>query len=340
MSQIDLDFIKKAPKIELHAHLNGCVRKETLEQFAKEKNLQLDFSCFDRKDNDGQFHVFGIISQTIKTLPDFRRVTKEMLEDFKLQNVIYLEIRTTPKQCENGSFTMEEYVNTILEVIKDHNQQKDQTMQVRLLLSIDRGRSQEHAQKVFNLMLKMHKEQPYVVGLDFSGNPEKNSFSDFIKYFQQCKQLNIKTTLHAAVIDGQQVIDETLQMIEFQPDRVGHFNFFNKQLYDRIIQKKIPIELCPTSNFFTKGLKDMSEHHFKDFFFQGHLVSLSTDDTGVFDTDSTQEHQKIIKTFNLNKEQFKQLLINSSNMIFDTQHKEYLQQQIQQYFEIYQESPN
>lgn len=47
------------------------------------------------------------------------------------------------------------------------------------------------------------------------------------------------------------------------PDRIGHFNYFNNDLYDEMIKLKIPIEMCPTSNLFTLKLKDYSEHHFK-----------------------------------------------------------------------------
>lgn len=59
---------------------------------------------------------------------------------------------------------------------------------------------------------------------------------------------------------GEVCLRETEDIIRFAPDRLGHFSFFNAELEAMVKQKRIPIELCPTSNFYTNGLKDYSEH--------------------------------------------------------------------------------
>lgn len=51
--EFSFESVKAIPKIELHAHLNGCVRRSTLEEFSKEKMLNHDFSCFSQRDNEG-----------------------------------------------------------------------------------------------------------------------------------------------------------------------------------------------------------------------------------------------------------------------------------------------
>lgn len=69
----------------------------------------------------------------------------------------------------------------------------------------------------------------FVVGIDFCGNPYNNSFNDFLSVFQCAKKDGFKTTLHAAEIKDSK--KEVLSMLDFQPTRLGHFNYFDKELF-------------------------------------------------------------------------------------------------------------
>ncbi|EGR34291.1 hypothetical protein IMG5_017660 [Ichthyophthirius multifiliis] len=85
-------------------------------------------------------------------------------------------------------------------------------------------------------------------------------------------------------MDGEPTFTETKEILDFVPDRVGHFLYFNNDIYDEIIKKKVPIETCPTSNFKCMELNDMKDHPFKYFFYKNHPLNINTDDTGVLDT--------------------------------------------------------
>lgn len=182
--------------------------------------------------------------------------------------------------------------------MKVFNEEYGKKMQARLILSIDRSRTIEDAQKTIDILLSKRNEK-LLVGLDYSGNPFKNTFTDFEYLFSKARKEGIKTTIHVAELPGDICLRETADILKFSPDRLGHFNYFDKKLYEEVISKKIPIEMCPTSNMFTLDLKDMKQHHFKEFFFSGHPVSLNTDDTCVFDTNATEEHLKIAEAFSL-----------------------------------------
>ena len=73
--------------------------------------------------------------------------------------------------------------------------------------------------------------------------------------------------------------------MKFSPDRLGHFNYYDEQLYDMLIkkEKQIPIETCPTSNIFTMELNDYEDHHFHKFFLSNYPISICTDDPCVFE---------------------------------------------------------
>ncbi|EAR85237.2 adenosine/AMP deaminase (macronuclear) [Tetrahymena thermophila SB210] len=325
------DFVRKAPKIELHAHLNGCVRRQTLFEIAQRKQINVDLSIFDLRNIKGAFSIFSLIHQVLRDLQDIRRVSREVLEDFRDQNVAYLELRTTPKSCELGTYTKEQYLNTVIDEIQKFQQQYGDKMQARLLVSIDRGRPLEDAQSTLNHILKL-KNNNIIVGLDFSGNPSKSTFKEYEQLLEQARKEGFKITIHVAELEGEEYLQESFDIVNFKPDRLGHFNFYNQDLYSKVRQLNIPIEMCPTSNFYTVNMKSLSEHHFKEFFYQGHTINLNTDDTCVFDTDITQEHFKMIQAFNLSEDEFKSLLVRSSNMIFDQAYKPLLQQRINEYF--------
>jgi len=88
---------------------------------ANRKSIPIDLSCFDRRNMESAFQIFGVIHNLLKDLDDIRQVSREVLEDFKNQNVAYLELRTTPKACEFGRYSQRDYINTILEEMDNFN---------------------------------------------------------------------------------------------------------------------------------------------------------------------------------------------------------------------------
>lgn len=80
--QISYEFLRRMPKVELHAHINGSVRKSTLLQIAERKNIQVDVESFERRDMVGGFLIFDLIHKLLRDIEDVRRVTRECLADF------------------------------------------------------------------------------------------------------------------------------------------------------------------------------------------------------------------------------------------------------------------
>jgi len=192
------------PKVELHAHLNGSVRNSTLLELAKQLGDKGVIVFEDVKDvimKDGRslpecfklFDLFHILTTDHDTVT---RIAKEVVEDFAAENVVYLEIRTTPKNNEAKGMTKRSYMNAVIKGLKavdavdvvlfDSKSRTNDTLTctptigldgdikkrriyVRLLLSIDRRETTSAALDTVNLALEM-KDQG-VVGIDLSGNP-------------------------------------------------------------------------------------------------------------------------------------------------------------------------
>ena len=311
------DFCKKLPKIELHAHLNGSIRLQTLKELSLKKNLPFPFDEHVELNITTGFKIFAQIHQTITEISSVRRITKEMMEDFEQQNCLYLEIRTTPKIMD-GASSFDEYLDAILEEILQFN--KISKMIVRLWLSIDRSKSLEQARSTVQLLEKYKSKplySPYILGLDFSGNPLKNFFSDFIEVFEAARQKGFKTVVHIAEADCEGYKKEAMDIFNFRPDRIGHFLFFDEELFELALETKIPLEVCPSSNMCTKGMKSLKEHHFGRFLKEKYSMSICTDDTGVLDTDLSKEMYNIFSSFEMGYKEVREFLMRSMQCIIE-----------------------
>ena len=247
-NNITKEFCEKIPKIELHAHLNGSVRRSTLFEIAKQKNFPFDEKQLNTSSKDSLsdcFNIFDLIHKTLNDLSSIARITKEILEDFQEDNVIYLEIRTTPKESQDYSY--KDYIKTILEEIKTFSSKN--SMITRVLLSVNRSESLDKAEKTLELLtyFKENKEyEEFMVGIDYSGNPSKGSFKNFENIFKKAREKGFKCGIHTAEMNDDITLQESYDILNFNPDRIGHFNYFDKKLLELLISKKIPVEVCPT----------------------------------------------------------------------------------------------
>lgn len=144
----------------------------------------------------------------VSDLPAVRRITLEALQDMQRDNVRYAELRTTPRPLADGT-SRRDYIENVLQIFQEFEASQAATavpslsgntvrvpesdnltdeslvagrLTPRLLLSVDRGKSVEEAMEVAKLAVELRGEEewrPYVLGMDFSGNPTKGLFKEF-----------------------------------------------------------------------------------------------------------------------------------------------------------------
>eukprot|EP01041_Mallomonas_annulata_P010929 gene10929-22815_t len=210
---LPVDSIHKMPKIELHAHLHGSIRKTTLIELANKnglmnKNIEGLYSS--PRNIDTCFQIFDIIHHIIQSKDSVSRILTEALEDFMNENVIYLELRTTPRPLSDGT-TREQYINLIIQQIKEHNIHNGHRMQVRLLLSIDRSKSISEANEVIQHLIQYtststsnESSDNVLVGIDFSGNPSTGSFKSFQALLEVVRERKFPITIHCGEVPESQ----------------------------------------------------------------------------------------------------------------------------------------
>jgi adenosine deaminase len=345
--QRDMDWWVSLPKIELHAHLNGSIRNSTLLELAKglgEKGT-IVFSDVEhailKKDRSLRevFKLFDLIHKVTTDLQTVTRITREVVEDFAAENVVYLELRTTPKKNDLKGISKRSYMEAVVKGVMDvttvevdlapqglgmghpvnsggrsnlcNGTARKQKIYVRLLLSIDRRESTESAMETAKLALEMRHLG--VAGIDLSGNPVVGDWATFLPALQFAKEGGLSITLHCGEVPNK---EEIQAMLDFLPGRIGHACCFGEEEWRKLESSKIPVEICLTSNILTESISSIDLHHFADLHKAKHPMVLCTDDSGVFSTSLSDEYALASSTFGLGRSKMFQLAQSAIEFVF------------------------
>ncbi|XP_033341871.2 adenosine deaminase-like protein [Megalopta genalis] len=315
-------FCKSLPKLELHAHLNGSLSSETLKKLYKiqnpnsedDENVVMNIGKYSSLGEC--FKVFDIAHSLTVTPEAVFQSTYDVIKEFKEDNVIYLELRSTPRAV-NGQMTKREYIEAIIRAFQVCKTDLPEII-VKLLVSINRKQGYKAAEENIDLAIDYFKKHPqYVVGLDLSGDPMTGDA--FLELLKKARNAGLKIAAHCAEISNEV---EARDILEFKPDRLGHCTSIHpnlqgsEKLFKTLINSKIPVELCLTSNVQCKTVPSYESHQFKYLHEAGHPICLGTDDKGVFHTTLSREYEIAGSTFGLGQEDLVRLCSSSVEYAF------------------------
>jgi len=328
------------PKIELHAHLSGSIAQTKLAELLERRGLGGTFAPFNWREDlrspdflAKAWGYFGSVAEVVTDLEALRECALHVFDSFAAEACLYLELRTTPKQfkiaaasqVEGGEpayTTMSQYLETVEGAIEEFQSYSKKifgfVMEIKLLLSVDRGRvnSREEALAQIDGVLDMSRKYPgLVVGIDVCGNPSKASVvPHLIPALLERKDAfaNLPITFHT----GETVNDEECELImssmaALNIRRLGHVCFFPDACRRRVLAGgvhgdggAVGIELCPTSNLVLRELSRMEEHHFLDWWQKSDkvLLSINTDDVGLFSCTLSSEVHGLATAFGLTRQ--------------------------------------
>ncbi|KHN88945.1 Adenosine deaminase-like protein [Toxocara canis] len=330
-SNID-DFCFRMPKCELHAHLNGSLSMKTIEKLAamkaendpdycglSEAERELLKPTERQRSLDEVFRIFPVVQNLIQHKGELTMATVDVIGDFESENVVYLELRSTPKSSKGMS--KRDYVEAILDGIK-FARRIHPNIVVRLILSIDRRHTLEEASDIMGMALEMGcGPNSVIVGVELSGDPKYDG-RKFLPLFTNAAQAGLSTTLHVA--ESRDHLDELYDCLQLNADRIGHGTFIHQisdvmqraRCIDYVLEMRTPIEICLTSNVVCNTTASYADSHFAFYFSKGHPVVLCTDDRGVMNCSLSGEYTIAAKTFGLSREQLFQLSVTAFKSMF------------------------
>ncbi|AGX43236.1 adenosine deaminase [Clostridium saccharobutylicum] len=328
--------LKTLPKIELHCHLDGSLRPETIIDIANkecidipstdvnyiQKEITAPLEC---RSLDEYLKAFAIPNLVMQSKESLRRITFELFEDAAKENVKYMEVRFAPLLHTIKGLTVEEIIQSVIDGITDAEEKYD--IKGNVILSCMRTMS---ADKAFEVV---EKGKTFlgkgVVAVDLCASEEEGFCKKFVEPIKLAKQYGYRVTIHAGETGiGKNVLD-AVQLLD--AERIGHGVFIKDcdEAYKIVKERNVTLEMCPTSNVQTKAVNSFSEHPIYNFHKDEVKITLNTDNRTVSNTNMTNEIHIIADTFHIDFEDYKQIYYNSVEASFaDSNTKEKLKKYI------------
>lgn len=316
-------MINKLPKIELHCHLDGSVRVDTIIDIAKKEGIKLD--SYKRCDIEKLVQVpndctslneylkrFDLPNKVMQSSENIKRITFELLEDAQKENIKYIEIRFAPLLHLQKGLSIEEVIQSAIDGI--NQAQRIYDIKGNIILSCMRNMSEDDA------ILLIEKGRKFlnkgVVAIDLAGPEEEGFANKYKRAIELARSYGYNITIHAGEAASALNVIDAINILKAQ--RIGHGVRIKdmKDAYDLVKKTGVVLEMCPTSNIQTKAIECLNKYPLYDFYKDGIKLSINTDNRTVSNIDLSNEIKVISDEFNMSKEKYKDIYLNTIDAIF------------------------
>lgn len=326
-------LLRAAPKVLLHDHLDGGLRPQTIIELAKQEGYtglptsnpeqlaEWFFQGANRGSLSRYLEGFKHTIAVMQTETALKRVAYEMMEDMKKDGVVYVETRFAPVFHTSLGLHWEDIVRAVLDGLEKGRKDFGVAYGLILCAMRDKNLSLEMAELAVNF------RERGVVGFDLAGEEGGYPPKKHIDAFHFVQRENFSITIHAGEAFGKESIWQAIQWCGAH--RIGHAtrliedmavtngkNVKLGSLAQYVLDKRIPLELCLSSNVHTGAVPSIQEHPFGAYFRGKFRVTLNTDNRLMSHTSMTQEFQHAVKYFKLNLSDLEKITINSMKSAF------------------------
>jgi adenosine deaminase len=293
-----LDRFRRLPKAELHRHLEGTLRLNTMLDIARQHGITLPQDAFGlsslvqmQEEDDYSFRNFLSKFDTLRLFyqsPDvIDRITREAIEDAAKDNIRYLELRFTPVALSRAErFPLHDVMDWVISATKEAASEFGLT--VRLIPSINRHESVELAEQVAWLAVE-HTSQG-VVGLDLAGNEAEFSCEPFYGLFREARQAGLHIAIHAGEWGPAANVREAIEKLSAERIAHGVRVLEDPAVTQLAKDRNIPFEVCVTSNYQSGVVRGAGEHPLPQMMEAGLNVTINTDDPSICRITLSQEY--------------------------------------------------
>jgi len=319
--RIARELIRRLPKAELHVHLDGSLRPETLLELAAGEGLRLPFGTPEEAraymrahaapDLARYLETFELTLQVLQTREELSRAAFELAEDAARENVWYLEVRFSPILHGRRGLSWGDAVEAVTAGLRAAEERF--VIRTGTILCGIRSISPEHSLELARLAISLKGRG--VAGFDLAGAEKGNPAKDHRAAFYEIRNHNVSSTVHAGEDFGPPSIHQALHYCGAH--RIGHGTRLCEDgaLMAYVNDHRIPLEMCLTSNVQT-GAATLLGHPFRLYFDSGLRVTLNTDNRLVSDTTLTDEYDLACRTFLLDVYDLRRLLIHGFKSAF------------------------
>lgn len=271
--------------IELHLHLDGSLRAETVWELAKEQGVELAEKSVeevrakmevpeDCKTLEEYLERFELPTLVLQTEAAMERVAFEMVEMLANEGVTYAEVRFAPQLHVQKGLTQAQVVEATIRGTRRGMEQYP-GIRVGLILCCMRGDTNADLNMETVEVTKQYLGD-IICAVDIAGAEGLYPTNMFADLFAKVREYELPMTIHAGEADGPESMKTALS---FGTKRIGHgvAAIHDPELMKRLVDEKITLEICITSNYHTKEVDAIEEHPFRRLFDAGIRVTLNSD---------------------------------------------------------------
>jgi aminodeoxyfutalosine deaminase len=308
-------FIASLPKAELHLHLEGSIDPPTLLELKKRHGKKGTLSEIEQlyryKDFTGFLMAFKAVTEELQTPEDYELITYRLMEKLKADNVLHAEVYVSVGVC----LWRKQDFSAIFKGLERGRERGEHDFGVSLLWIFDAVRQfgADKAQHVAELAVLLRS--PSVIGFGIGGDERQAAPELFRDVYTYAANNGLRLTAHAGETAGPGSVWGALNL---PAERIGHglTAWQDPELVEELSTRQIPVEICITSNLRTGVCPTIAEHPVRNYFDQGVMVTLNTDDPAMFATSLSREYQLAQDTFGFTDEHLRELARNSFEASF------------------------
>ncbi|QBJ95415.1 adenosine deaminase [Rhodococcus sp. ABRD24] len=335
---LDLEYIRRAPKVLLHDHLDGGLRPSTVADLAVECGytglpattpdaLAVWFrDAADSGSLERYLETFAHTVAVMQTPAGLERVARECAEDLAADGVVYAEVRFAPEQHLEEGLSLDDVVEHVLTGFRlGEAAARAAGREIRVGCLLTAMRHAARSREIAELTVRFRDRG--VVGFDIAGAEAGYPPSRHLDAFEYMRTCNAHFTIHAGEAFGLPSIHEAIAFCG--TDRLGHGVRITDditvardgsatlgRLANFVRDKRIPLELCPSSNVQTGAVATLEEHPFDLLARLRFRVTVNTDNRLMSDTSMSREMLMLAATFGYGWSDLERFTINAMKSAF------------------------
>jgi aminodeoxyfutalosine deaminase len=291
--------IASLPKAELHLHLEGSIQPATVCALTTQHNILLTEDEVRRRytyrDFIGFIDAFKWVTSFLREPRDYGLIARDLAEHLLTQGVVYAEVTLSigvmllRKQKPEANF----------EAILRATEPFEKVLRLNWVFDAARQLGAEAAMDVVSAANRCQSKS--IVAFGIGGDEMSVATEEFCPVYEQAANMGLHLLMHAGEVGGPEKIREAIELLHVQ--RIGHgiAAAHDPALMDLLVDRRIPLEICPQSNVRTGALAKqlrlpdatLAEHPLPQLWRRGIPIVVSTDDPAMFDTTLRAEYENI-----------------------------------------------
>ncbi|HXF96330.1 MAG TPA: adenosine deaminase [Gemmatimonadales bacterium] len=321
LPRLTKEELRRWPKVELHVHLDGALRPETMIELAREQGVRLPAETpealaramlvRDARSLEEYLEKYSVTLSVLQTARALERVAYEFVHDVAAERVRYVEVRYSPL-LHRPALTLAEAIEAPLRGIR--RAEAETGTRVGVIVCGIRTRPPAESLELARAAADYRRDG--VVGFDLAGAERGHPAREHRAAFEYAAAHGLGRTCHAGEGDGADSIRQALH--ECGAQRIGHGTRLGEDpdLLAEVVERRIPLEMCLSSNLHTHAVDAVAAHPFRRYLEQGVRVTLNTDGRLTDGVSLTDEYHLAHTALGVSKDQLVQVVLNAGESAF------------------------